>query len=265
MGPGPLARPAAMPQPTCQIGNEIGLHPVPCLLDRTRRGNRPFEAWASTSARWTISAVKQRRRKRPAGARRMPKCFEDAERLIAAWNERQEERMPMLFSPTIGAAITAGYWFLWVRCPACRTINAIDLRKLDRPRRREAAGGQPREPLHHPIFLPRNAIKKTAPTAAARIRFTYKVCIFKHLRQTRFDNPQTGAGTLTRRHGVLIGTRAQRVESRPLWQHNHLAVADLMFRKDLRTGFRMYFNFRVRKARLDRLDRLDFVGNGDKK
>jgi beta-phosphoglucomutase-like phosphatase (HAD superfamily) len=37
--------------------------------------------------------------------------LEDAERLIAAWNERQAKRMPMLFSPTIGAAITAGYWF----------------------------------------------------------------------------------------------------------------------------------------------------------
>ena len=48
--------------------------------------------------------------------------LEDAECLIAAWNERQEKRMPMLFSPTIGAAITAGYWFLWVRCPACQTI-----------------------------------------------------------------------------------------------------------------------------------------------
>jgi hypothetical protein len=42
--------------------------------------------------------------------------------------------MPMLFSPTIGAAITAGYWFLWVRCPACRTTNAIGLRTLDRHR-----------------------------------------------------------------------------------------------------------------------------------
>jgi hypothetical protein len=42
--------------------------------------------------------------------------------------------MPMLFSPTIGAAITAGYWFLWVRCPACRITNAIDLRTLDRHR-----------------------------------------------------------------------------------------------------------------------------------
>jgi hypothetical protein len=60
--------------------------------------------------------------------------LEDAERLIAAWNERQASRMPMLFSSTIGAAITAGYWFLWVRCPACRTTNAIDLRTLDRHR-----------------------------------------------------------------------------------------------------------------------------------
>ena len=51
--------------------------------------------------------------------------LEDAERLITAWNERQAKPMPM-------AAIRAGYWFLWVRCPVCRTINAIDLRTLDR-------------------------------------------------------------------------------------------------------------------------------------
>src|SRR6266550_5645597 len=60
--------------------------------------------------------------------------LEDAERLITAWNERQAKHMPVLFSPTIGAAITAGYWFLWVRCPECRTVNAIDLRTLDRHR-----------------------------------------------------------------------------------------------------------------------------------
>jgi len=58
--------------------------------------------------------------------------LEDAERLIAAWNERQAKRMPMLFSPTIGVAIAARYWFLWVRCPACHTVSAIDLRGLDR-------------------------------------------------------------------------------------------------------------------------------------
>ena len=55
--------------------------------------------------------------------------LEDAERLIAAWNERQAISAPMIFSPTIGAAIRAGYWFLWMCCPAC---NAIDLRTLDR-------------------------------------------------------------------------------------------------------------------------------------
>ena len=55
----------------------------------------------------------------------MEQILEDAERLIAAWNERQAGRMPMLFSPTIGAAIAAGYWFLWVRCPACRTTQSI--------------------------------------------------------------------------------------------------------------------------------------------
>jgi len=58
--------------------------------------------------------------------------LEDAERLIAAWNERQARRMPKLFSPTIGAAIAAQYWFLWIRYPACRTIHAIDLCALDR-------------------------------------------------------------------------------------------------------------------------------------
>lgn len=40
--------------------------------------------------------------------------LEDAERLIGAWNERQAQRMPMLFSPTIGAAVAARYWYLWV-------------------------------------------------------------------------------------------------------------------------------------------------------
>ena len=69
-----------------------------------------------------------------AAARRATdaQVLEDAERLIAAWNERQAISAPMIFSPTIGATIKAGYWFLWVRCPSCQTINAIDLRTLDR-------------------------------------------------------------------------------------------------------------------------------------
>jgi beta-phosphoglucomutase-like phosphatase (HAD superfamily) len=51
----------------------------------------------------------QRRRaaEKEAAARRATdaQVLEDAERLIDAWNERQAKRMPMLFSPTIGAAI----------------------------------------------------------------------------------------------------------------------------------------------------------------
>ena len=45
-----------------------------------------------------------------AAARRATEkqILEDADHLIAVWNERQAKRMPMLFSPTIGAAITAG-------------------------------------------------------------------------------------------------------------------------------------------------------------
>jgi len=56
--------------------------------------------------------------------------LEDGEHLIAIWNERQAKRMPMLFSPTIGAAIKAGCWFLRARCP-CRTTGDVDLRTLD--------------------------------------------------------------------------------------------------------------------------------------
>ncbi len=69
-----------------------------------------------------------------AAARRATdaQVLEDAERLIDAWNERQAKRMPMIFSPTIGAAVAARYWFLWVRCPACRSTSSIDLRRLDR-------------------------------------------------------------------------------------------------------------------------------------
>jgi hypothetical protein len=60
-----------------------------------------------------------------AAARRAldPQILEDAARLVAAWNERQAGRMPLLFAPTIGAAITAGYWFLRARCPASNLLQ----------------------------------------------------------------------------------------------------------------------------------------------
>ena len=38
--------------------------------------------------------------------------FADAVRLITAWNERQARRMPLLFTPTIGAALVSRHHFL---------------------------------------------------------------------------------------------------------------------------------------------------------
>jgi hypothetical protein len=60
----------------------------------------------------------------------MPWCFEDAERPIGDWNGRQARRTPVLFAPTICAALAACYRFLWVCCPACRTTQAVELVRL---------------------------------------------------------------------------------------------------------------------------------------
>ena len=71
-----------------------------------------------------------------AAARRAAdtQVFADAERLITAWNERQARRMPLLFTPTIRAALVSRHHFLCAYCPACRTTRDIDLRTLDRHR-----------------------------------------------------------------------------------------------------------------------------------
>jgi hypothetical protein len=63
-----------------------------------------------------------------------PLILEAAKRLVADWNERQSKHMPMLFSPTLEAAILARHYFLWVCCPARRTTAAVDLRWIDRHR-----------------------------------------------------------------------------------------------------------------------------------
>ena len=88
------------------------------------------EPWASTRAKWTTTAGRRPRRKPLPVARPIAQILQDAEQLVTAW-KRQANRMPMLFSPTIGAAITARYWFLWLRCPACRITGDVDMRTLD--------------------------------------------------------------------------------------------------------------------------------------
>lgn len=61
--------------------------------------------------------------------------------------------------------------------------------------------------------------------------------------------------------------------SRSLWpaqrcsrfrrQHEHFAIIDLIFRKNIWAGFRIYLNFRVRQARLDCSDGLGLIGNSN--
>jgi hypothetical protein len=68
--------------------------------------------------------------------------LEDTDHLIAAWNDRHARRMPMLFSPTIGAATTAGYWFLRARClPRYWRYRPADARLAPRCRRNRAHSG----------------------------------------------------------------------------------------------------------------------------
>jgi hypothetical protein len=77
--------------------------------------------------------------------------------------------MPMLFSPTIGAAITAGYWFLRARCPACRTTGAVDLRTLDWHRGAAVTAltpalscrsCRPNAPFAEPVCLSKSSVAK---------------------------------------------------------------------------------------------------------
>jgi hypothetical protein len=62
--------------------------------------------------------------------------LEDAERLIAAWNERQAISAPMIFSPTIGAAIRTG-------CALSGLPNAASCApRTTRPRKRKTRRGR---------------------------------------------------------------------------------------------------------------------------
>jgi len=117
-----MVRGLAEPFAARQFANKA--HPASFHLTE-RCGSR-----ASRHGRFNRRKMEDERRRaaeKESAARRATdaQLLEDADRLIAAWNDRQAKRMPMLFSPTIGAAITARYWFLWVRCPACRSTSSI--------------------------------------------------------------------------------------------------------------------------------------------
>jgi len=136
--PHPLwRRPRAAQSHYCSWKSPLESPTAPSLLaehgDCKAGGAAEYNPMMGFSKRKIEDARKTEADKEAAGRRATEaQILEDAERLIVAWNGRQAKRMPMPFAPTIGAAVAARHWFLWVRCPACRTTNAIDLRTLDR-------------------------------------------------------------------------------------------------------------------------------------
>jgi hypothetical protein len=60
-----------------------------------------------------------------------PLVLEDAGRMIAVWNERQARHLPMLFAPTIAAALGTRHHFVWVHCRGCRSVRDVDLRMIN--------------------------------------------------------------------------------------------------------------------------------------
>jgi hypothetical protein len=80
---------------------------------------------------------RRREAEKQAAAKRVldPQVRADALRFVTEWNERQAQRAPLLISPTIGAAITAQHWHLWVRC------SGLLLYPIDRPAAARLAPG----------------------------------------------------------------------------------------------------------------------------
>jgi hypothetical protein len=106
---------------TCPKCSGIDLLPRPKVKSAMGFNKRRMESERAAAA------AKEAAARRALG----PQIIEDSVKLVEIWNARRAAHIPMLFSPTIEAAITAGYWFLRARCPACRTTGDVDLRTLD--------------------------------------------------------------------------------------------------------------------------------------
>jgi hypothetical protein len=76
-------------------------------------------------------------------SRQVEKAHEESYRALAVhavtrWNglmERSASRRKPDWSPMVGVAIVARFYFLDAYCPGCRQLKQIDLRKLDRHER----------------------------------------------------------------------------------------------------------------------------------
>jgi len=76
------------------------------------------------------------------------------EEVVRRWNDMVRVRRSPDPSPTVGVALTAGYNWLQVYCPACRTVSQVDLATIDvHPRATLAA------------LIPRLSCKRCSPRA----------------------------------------------------------------------------------------------------
>ena len=125
---GPLTFNPATEDQVDDVAPPIGVHPNN-FRELTSSSRVQFDRHDSFSSGYFGRNMPTIRAEREAAARRTTErqILEDAGHLITVWNERQAKRMPMLFSPTIGTAITAGYRFL-----ARAARPAVDLRGLNR-------------------------------------------------------------------------------------------------------------------------------------
>ena len=94
--------------------------------------------------------------------------LEDAERLIAAWNERQAKRMPMLFSPTIGAAIAARVLVLVGPLPG------LSYHQRNRPSHARPSPRRRRDQSHSRAVLPLVSAKRALCRTRAAFANEYR-------------------------------------------------------------------------------------------
>ena len=91
-----------------------------------------------------------------------------AERAVTEWNTLMQSgaaRHRPAWSPTVGVAVAARFYFLDAFCPGCRQVKQVDLRKLDRHERSTLQGlipllsccnCQPQPPLAKLLKLSQN-------------------------------------------------------------------------------------------------------------
>ena len=129
--------------------------------------------------------------------------LEDAERLIAAWNERQAKRMPMLFSPTIGAAVTARLLV------SVGPLPGLPYHERDRPSHARSSPRRGRNESHSGALMPLMPAERAVCRAGAAIAD-------KHCRRNADRAHAAGARRVIDGPGRREAARRHRATTTPL-------------------------------------------------